>query len=91
MISILDEEEENSTRQNINISFSTTKLKKERLTTAAKIVTNITPYMLVMLVTRLTHPENIKKRKIIMIIFKIKAAVKQAVAQKTQNDKILRT
>ena len=62
MISILDEEEENSTRQNIKISFSTTKLKKERLTTAAKIVTNITPYMLVVLVTRLTHPEIIKKR-----------------------------
>ena len=36
--------------------------KKETNTTAAKIVTNITPYMLVVLVTRLTHPEIIKKR-----------------------------
>ena len=67
MISILDEEEEerNSTRQSINISFSIfdDEDKKKRLTTAAKIVTNITPYMLVMSVTRLTHPENIKKRK----------------------------
>ena len=37
-------------------------VKKKTNTTAAKIVTNITPYMLVVLVTRLTHPEIIKKR-----------------------------